>query len=307
MTFLLADRVKETTITTGIGTVILAGAVTDYQSFIAVIGANNNTYYCITLEDGGEWEVGIGTVRQILGVNYLDRDTVLSSSNAGSKVSFSAGAKDVFVTHPAGRTLFVDADGIAKIGGSTNYTEILADGEIRLHGTARVAVDLEILLGNVNRSGPTPTEGQEDYFRTIDFDKNAVESIYFTAHTPSDYTPGTDVYLHLDFFVDSVDTVVQRAVVWGMEYKVIQHGQVVDFGTGTVTVRITHVILVTTVNKEIISCNCLAIAASDLPGEGTLLVRLFRDGRNVADTQNGDVRLFDMHFYYTADRIGEAT
>ena len=46
MAFAIADRVQETTTTTGTGTVVLAGAVTGYQSF-AVIGNNNTTYYTI--------------------------------------------------------------------------------------------------------------------------------------------------------------------------------------------------------------------------------------------------------------------
>jgi hypothetical protein len=38
----------------------------------------------------------------------LSRDTVLSSSNGGTLVNFTLGAKDVFVTQPAERTVFVD-------------------------------------------------------------------------------------------------------------------------------------------------------------------------------------------------------
>ena len=102
MALVLADRVKETTTTTGTGTVTLLGASTGYQSF-AVVGNANITYYTIAGQTGSEWEVGIGTYTLV--GTLLARTTVLASSNAGSAVNFSAGTKDVFVTYPAGRSV----------------------------------------------------------------------------------------------------------------------------------------------------------------------------------------------------------
>ena len=96
MALVLADRVQETTTTTGTGTVTLAGAVAGFQTFAAV-GDGNSTYYTIT--GTTEWEVGIGTYTS--SGTTLSRTTVLSSSNAGSLVNFSAGSKNVFVTYPA--------------------------------------------------------------------------------------------------------------------------------------------------------------------------------------------------------------
>jgi len=98
MALVLADRVKETTTSTGTGTITLAGASTGYQSF-AVIGNGNTTYYTIAGQGTSEWEVGIGTYTS--SGTTLSRDTVLASSNAGSLVTFSAGTKDVFVTQPS--------------------------------------------------------------------------------------------------------------------------------------------------------------------------------------------------------------
>lgn len=106
MAFVLADRVKETTTTTGTGTVTLLGASTGYQSFSA-IGDGNTTYYTIAGQTGSEWEVGIGTYTS--SGTTLSRTTVLSSSNSGSLVNFSAGTKDVFVTQPSSRTVYVGA------------------------------------------------------------------------------------------------------------------------------------------------------------------------------------------------------
>lgn len=105
MAVILADRVRETTSTNGTGSVTLNGAVRGYQSF-AVIGNGNTTYYTIT--NGTQWEVGIGTYN--VSGPTLSRDTVLASST-GSKVSFNAGFKDVFVTYPSEQAVTLSALG----------------------------------------------------------------------------------------------------------------------------------------------------------------------------------------------------
>jgi len=96
----LADRVKETTTTTGTGTVTLGGASTGYQSFATAFPSAGSAGivvgYCIT--DGTAWEVGKGVYSS---GGTLTRDTVRSSSNSNNLVSFSAGSKDVFVTASA--------------------------------------------------------------------------------------------------------------------------------------------------------------------------------------------------------------
>ena len=53
----LVDRAKETTTTTGSGTVNLGGAVAGFVA-ISGVGNGNSTYY--TLEEGNNFEVGIG-------------------------------------------------------------------------------------------------------------------------------------------------------------------------------------------------------------------------------------------------------
>jgi hypothetical protein len=102
MALVLADRVRETTTTAGTGTITLLGAVPSCQSF-AVIGNGNTTYYTIVAYTGTEYEVGIGTYTA--SGTLLSRTTVLSSSNSGSLVDFTAGTKDVFCDYPAGRAV----------------------------------------------------------------------------------------------------------------------------------------------------------------------------------------------------------
>ena len=110
MALVLKDRVKETTTTTGTGTVTLAGAAAGFQSFV-VIGDGNQTFYSIVDATSGAWEVGVGTYTA--SGTTLSRTTVVSSSNAGSLVNFGAGSKDVFVTYPSSRAVYLDAAGSA--------------------------------------------------------------------------------------------------------------------------------------------------------------------------------------------------
>jgi len=111
MALVIADRVKDSTTTTGTGTVTLSGtAPTGFQNF-SVIGNTNTTYYCIAHQTANEWEVGIGTYAS--SGTTLARTTVLSNSSATqpSALSFSAGTKDVFVTYPAEKSINLDASG----------------------------------------------------------------------------------------------------------------------------------------------------------------------------------------------------
>lgn len=111
MALVVADRIKETSTTSGTGTLTLAGASAGFRSF-ADIGNGNTTYYAIVDSNAGTWEVGIGTYT--LSGTTLSRDTVLSnSSGTTSQINFSANSKDVFVTYPSSKSVHEDADDIA--------------------------------------------------------------------------------------------------------------------------------------------------------------------------------------------------
>lgn len=98
MAELIRDRVKETSTTTGTGSITLAGAVTGYRTWSGAGFANNDTgYYCIEHQSSNEWEVGLGTWTT---GGVLVRTTPLAGSSA-TPVNFSAGTKHVFNSVPA--------------------------------------------------------------------------------------------------------------------------------------------------------------------------------------------------------------
>lgn len=160
MALVLKDRVKETTTTAGTGPVTLAGAASGYQSF-AVIGNANTTYYTIVDPITGDWEVGVGTYTA--SGTTLSRDTVLESSNGGSLVTFTSNSKDVFVTYPAERSLYVDGSSITPgssatlpVGsGGTGTSSLTANNVILGNGTSAVQFVAPGANGNILTSNGT--------------------------------------------------------------------------------------------------------------------------------------------------------
>ena len=151
MAFVLNDRVKETSTTTGTGTFDLAGAETGFESFVSGVGNGNQTYYAISNDGTNEFEVGIGTVTDAA-TDTLSRDTIISSSNSDAAVNFSAGTKTVFCTLPASRTpsagmtaqTFVNTHNTTISDNQTLVSGVLA-GPVSITGTQTVTGTLVII------------------------------------------------------------------------------------------------------------------------------------------------------------------
>jgi hypothetical protein len=107
MVLVVADRVQETTSTTGTSSYTLLGAEPGFQSFGAVMTDADTTYYAIT--DDVDWEVGLGTYSTT--GPTLARTTILSSSNSDNAVSWSAGTKKIFLSYAAEKSVYLDATG----------------------------------------------------------------------------------------------------------------------------------------------------------------------------------------------------
>ena len=125
MALVINDRVKETSTTTGTGTLNLAGASVGFVTFVAGIGNSNTTYYAINAQGTSNWEVGIGTVTDAT-PDTLARDTVLSNSLGNtSKINFS-GTLDVFCTMPASKSVYLDSTGTPVGAASAGFALAMA-------------------------------------------------------------------------------------------------------------------------------------------------------------------------------------
>jgi hypothetical protein len=117
MALVLQDRVSVNSTGSGTGSLVLGSAYPGFRTFASCIPTGSIVYYTITNQAVGlenEWEVGYGTYT--LSTNTLSRDSVYSSSNAGSLVNFTAGTNglQVFITYPAEQAVFQQPDGVTE-------------------------------------------------------------------------------------------------------------------------------------------------------------------------------------------------
>lgn len=156
MALVLKNRVQETSTTTGTGTLTLAGAVTQFQTFSAAVGNGNTTYYTIYNAGGTEWEVGLGTV----GAGTLARTTVLASSNAGAAVNFT-GTLYVFGDYPADTALYASNNGTQVVGqvlksnglGTAPSWQSANNGTVTSVGISTTASSLAVTNSPITSSG----------------------------------------------------------------------------------------------------------------------------------------------------------
>lgn len=178
MALVLANRVKETTTTTGTGTVTLAGAVSGFQSF-AAIGDANTTYYTIT--SGVDWEVGIGTYTAA--GTMLARTTVLSSSAGGTTKITLAGTSNVFATYPAEKSVNLDASGNVGIGTAAPGFKLEVVGDTYLNGVVRAAASSSAAAPGYTFAGDPDTGIFRSAANTLGFSSNGLVVASITPST----------------------------------------------------------------------------------------------------------------------------
>lgn len=172
MAIVVKDRVQETSTTTGTADFVLGGAVTGFQAFSA-IGNTNTTYYAAVDPNTGDWEVGIGTYSTT--GPTLTRTTILESSAGGSKVSFAAGAKNVFCTYPAEKAIYEEPSGNTLIDGGP--LTVVGSGVPSYTSFAAVLAEM---YGNVNSFA-------QSYARNInDGSEASADMIVYRDNTVSD-------------------------------------------------------------------------------------------------------------------------
>jgi len=145
MALIVADRVQETTNSTGTGAYTLGGAVAGFQTFASEVSNADTVYYSIT--DNVNFEVGLGTYASSGGT--ITRTAVFTSSNSNNAVNWGIGTKNIFLTYPADKAVVEDASNNVAIGnnlvvgGTVDGRDVAADGTKLDFVTVTQAVDLD--------------------------------------------------------------------------------------------------------------------------------------------------------------------
>jgi hypothetical protein len=257
MALVIKDRVKETTTSTGTGTITLAGAVLGYQSF-AAIGNTNVTYYAIVDTNNGDWEVGYGTYTS--SGTTLSRTSVLASSTGGALIDFAAGTKEVICTYPAEKALYEQVSGetiindgpITVIGAGVTSIPALPAELGKFVGDADLFTQIYCLNQNDGSSASADFVAYNDlttdgYTHFIDMGINS--SNYTSVDYPI-FTPGSGYLFHdgdhlfigtatsnkdVVIFTGGVDTPNEAMRILGTDQTVQLVGDLEVGGTLTVT------------------------------------------------------------------------
>jgi hypothetical protein len=156
MALILKDRVKESSSSSGTGSLTLGGAFPGYQTFNAAITTGSTVYYTIhnlTAGSDTEWEVGVGTFTSPA---TLSRDTVFSSST-GSKVNFTSGVSglEVFITQPAEQALYTNqATGKVEVFGNGTNTVAFTN----VNTTNLTATTVTLTNGTISTNAANATD-----------------------------------------------------------------------------------------------------------------------------------------------------
>jgi cytoskeletal protein CcmA (bactofilin family) len=155
MAFVLKDRVKESTTSAGTGAIALGGAAATFDTFQSVLTDGSTTYYAIVHTSSGvdEWETGLGTWNT---GNTFTRTTVLAGSNGTSPVDFSAGIKDIFMTYPASKAVYQNADSSVTLPDGLSVMGII-------DGATSLEVETHIDLNTTDLTKPAHREGRIFY------------------------------------------------------------------------------------------------------------------------------------------------
>lgn len=115
MAFILGDRIRESTTSTGTGNLTLGGADVGFSTFASRLATGDTTWYALVF--GASWEVGLGT---FTGPATLARTTVIASTNADAALNLGAGTKEVFITAPASAIALLRSASLQALAGLTS-------------------------------------------------------------------------------------------------------------------------------------------------------------------------------------------
>ena len=198
-------------------------------------------------------------------------------------------------------------------GGLTNYINFDDEGKLTLHGTSKVMREVDMNLKILKKSPTSPPEEINfDGFEAFAFNRDNEESLYGRFILNNDYSDSGNVSIVFHFLVQNPPSGTgNEAVVWGVEYKNIDEGDIVDFETGTASNTVTETIVDGETSETLHICKVSLTTTGWTSGE-TILMKFYRDSTNADDTYDNEASANDndailgiLEVNYLADKLGE--
>lgn len=111
---LLLNRAKAATATTGTGTVTLGAGIVPYRSWAAA-GAADGKWYPYLIEDGNDWEIGVGlyTAAGTTLSRFMDASSTGSLLNLSGAARVACCARDLDINKPSAKLVTTTTQAIA--------------------------------------------------------------------------------------------------------------------------------------------------------------------------------------------------
>jgi len=256
-------------------------------SYNIFIGANTKT-----LADGDTNEIVIGNDAVGLGSNsvVLGNDDIVTIALKGN-VGIGTSTPDAKL----------QVVGDARIGAdTTNYTEIKTDGEINLHGTARVKKGKWLDFSGIKAPETKPAKYIDHGISGAwEFSDGTDDTVVFNYKVPDDMDITQASTLLISW--SSNTSVITESAVWQLEYLYISPGE-------DTTANAQETLTVT--SNVVAQSNGLVVAeitGIDLPSSTDKCVhcRLKRLGADANDDLTDTAELSGVCWRYTSDKLGE--
>lgn len=227
----------------------------------------------------------------------------------------SVNATDIFkITNAAGTALITmdttnaifKVNAISKLGdgGTTNYAQFAADGELTLAGTARVTREIVVGAGLFHKGSSAPDDViLSNGLHVLAFDKTTVQHAHYNTIIPPDFASGTTLSIQIDWAFDTAEA--NHYQTWVVEYLLVADG---EDPSGAIT-RTFQKSVISTGNNDKQLHMTFGTGITGAVADETLLLTIYRDSDATYDTDdlNQDSWLFAFHLHYIADKLGTPT
>lgn len=316
--FDMGELICETTTTTGTGTVNLAGAVSNYVTFVSQIASGSVVPYHILASDGKR-EAGIGTFTDAT-PDTLSRTATWSTDGSGAELTLPSGTHTVCLGPIAGIWT-----GVTAWDFSTTTTGTVTTGSIELGDASDTTID-DGVAGEATLEGDaikhagkqgifipaaacTPNvtspagyllydSGSNDLsVVTADFDTGATEErIDCSVALPKAWNEST---VTASFYWTNTGG-ASSSVAWEIGCAGISDDDTLNTTMGTTQIVVDAWIAT---NDLHISAETSAITCGGTPAANDLVqIRINRDTSNASDAMAGDARLIGFKLFYTDDQ-----